>query len=209
MALTVTASVAFAGPDGRISVTDADTIVVGGTVVRIFGIDAPEVDQPCTRPGGETWACGAWAAAEVRRQFQGRRATCRTLDTDRYGRSVARCSVGGEDLGAMIVGQGLATAYLRYSRDYIDIEKAAMVAGRGIFGSDLAAPQAFRAARSPAPTPAPAECAIKGNISSGGRIYHMPGQENYAATRISPDRGERWFCSEAEARAAGWRKARR
>lgn len=54
-------------------------------------------------------------------------------------------------------------------------------------------------------------CDIKGNISinTGERIYHVPGQKYYAATRISPQYGERWFCSEAEARAAGWRKARR
>lgn len=53
-------------------------------------------------------------------------------------------------------------------------------------------------------------CDIKGNISmnSGERIYHVPGQEYYSATRVSPQHGERWFCSEAEARKAGWRKSR-
>ncbi len=54
-------------------------------------------------------------------------------------------------------------------------------------------------------------CNIKGNISinSRAKIYHVPGQENYEDTKISPQYGERWFCSEAEARAAGWRKAGR
>ena len=57
---------------------------------------------------------------------------------------------------------------------------------------------------------ATAECmAIKGNISSTGeRIYHVPGQKFYEETKISPRRGERWFCSEEEARTAGWRKSR-
>ena len=50
---------------------------------------------------------------------------------------------------------------------------------------------------------------IKGNISGNGRIYHMPGQYDYARTRINTGKGERWFCSEAEARAAGWRAAKR
>ncbi|MBB3646688.1 hypothetical protein FHX14_002885 [Rhizobium sp. BK619] len=56
-----------------------------------------------------------------------------------------------------------------------------------------------------------AGCNIKGNISigSGERIYHLAGQEYYNETRISPQYGERWFCSEAEARAAGWRRAGR
>jgi hypothetical protein len=54
-----------------------------------------------------------------------------------------------------------------------------------------------------------AGCNIKGNISvTGERIYHVPGQTYYAATRINPAKGERWFCSQWEAWWAGWRKAR-
>ena len=54
-------------------------------------------------------------------------------------------------------------------------------------------------------------CKIKGNIShnSGRRIYHMPGGRDYERTRISTSRGERYFCTEAEARAAGSRRAGR
>lgn len=53
-------------------------------------------------------------------------------------------------------------------------------------------------------------CDIKGNISqsSGERIYHVPGQRYYAETKIDGRYGERWFCSEQEARQAGWRKSR-
>ena len=55
---------------------------------------------------------------------------------------------------------------------------------------------------------APSDCRIKGNISlEGERIYHVPGGEWYAETRIDELEGERWFCSEEEARAAGWRKS--
>jgi hypothetical protein len=55
-----------------------------------------------------------------------------------------------------------------------------------------------------------AGCDIKGNVSqdTGERIYHLPGQRYYNATKIEPDRGERWFCSEAEARTAGWRRSK-
>jgi hypothetical protein len=54
-----------------------------------------------------------------------------------------------------------------------------------------------------------ANCIIKGNVSinSGERIYHVPGQLHYDETIINPAYGERWFCSEAEAREAGWRKS--
>jgi len=53
-------------------------------------------------------------------------------------------------------------------------------------------------------------CGIKGNISvdTGERIYHVPGQKYYRETRIDLMKGERWFCSETAARAAGWRRSR-
>ena len=55
----------------------------------------------------------------------------------------------------------------------------------------------------------PVSCDIKGNISMDGeKIYHVPGQEYYDATVIDESYGERWFCTEDEARAAGWRKAK-
>lgn len=52
-------------------------------------------------------------------------------------------------------------------------------------------------------------CIIKGNINTRGeRIYHLPGQKYYDDTEISASHGERWFCSEEEARAAGWRRSK-
>ncbi len=56
-----------------------------------------------------------------------------------------------------------------------------------------------------------ADCRIKGNISQDGgdRIHHLPGQEFYDVTKIDPTYGERWFCTEAEARAPSWRKSKR
>lgn len=62
-----------------------------------------------------------------------------------------------------------------------------------------------------APTgqPSPSTCAIKGNVNAKGeRIYHLPGSRNYARVAMNgPD--ERWFCSEPEAKAAGWSPAGR
>lgn len=54
----------------------------------------------------------------------------------------------------------------------------------------------------------PAECLIKGNISQNGRIYHVPGSPAYEQTKIDTSTGERWFCTEDEARIAGWRAPR-
>lgn len=198
----------FAAPNGTVRVIDADTIDVGGTRVRLFGIDAPEMGQPC-RADGREWDCGAWTRDAVRNRFEGSYARCESRDTDRYGRVVAQCSVDGQDMGQLIVYSGMAWAFRRYSESYDLDEKAAAVAGRGLWAVDVQMPSDFRAAQV-ADDPAPdRNCAIKGNISSGGRIYHVPGQEHYTRTRINPANGERWFCSRAEAEAAGWRAARR
>jgi hypothetical protein len=53
-------------------------------------------------------------------------------------------------------------------------------------------------------------CEIKGNISyrTGERIYHLPGQRWYGKTVINPQAGERWFCTEEEAVANGWRRSK-
>jgi len=49
-------------------------------------------------------------------------------------------------------------------------------------------------------------CLIKENMSSGGeKIYHVPGGQFYDRTVITESKGEKWFCSEQEAQAAGWR----
>lgn len=61
----------------------------------------------------------------------------------------------------------------------------------------------------PKPTPVSTSCKIKGNISSSGeRIYHLPGQRFYNVTKIDTSKGERWFCTETQARNAGWRKSK-
>ena len=52
---------------------------------------------------------------------------------------------------------------------------------------------------------APNGCAIKGNVTAHGRIYHMPWSPWYEQVKIEARKGKRWFCSEAEALAAGWR----
>ncbi len=210
LAALLIASPSQAGPSGSVRVIDGDTIDVGGVRVRLHGIDAPEIGQTCTNANGAVWECGRWVAQEARARWQGAHARCDMRDIDRYGRVVAVCRIGGEDIGRALVRDGLAVAYRRFSMAYDLDEKAAVIAGRGLHGHDMQRPGEFRsnsAAGSGAADPA---CNIKGNISRDGtRIYHVPGQYFYDRTRINTGKGERWFCSEAEARAAGWRRARR
>lgn len=196
---------------GTPRVIDGDTLAFGPRHVRLMGIDAPELAQRCGT--GVGWACGQWARGQMVRLTGRRQVVCEGAEYDRYRRLIARCRVGQTDLGAAMVTAGAAMAYLRYSQAYLVQDRAAHAAGRGIWSGPMQSPAAFRAAerqgKARSDSAPPVGCAIKGNISARGRIYHLPGQPGYAATRISPSRGERWFCSEAEARAAGWRAARR
>jgi endonuclease YncB( thermonuclease family) len=194
--------------EGRARVVDGDTLEVAGQKVRLFGVDAPELDQSCER-GGRVWACGQ-AAREALAEIVGRkRLVCAVQDIDRYGRAVAVCEAGGADVGALMVRQGMALAYRRYSGRYANAEAAAQAEGLGLWTSVYVQPEAYRHAGDGQAAPDP-ECVIKGNIGGkGGRIYHLPGQADYEATRINEKKGERWFCSEAEARAAGFRRAER
>ena len=101
----VFAGAAHANPSGTLRVIDADTVDVGGLRVRLFGLDAPEIGQPCVL-GGQTIDCGRWAGDLVRARFGGKDARCTTRDVDRYGRQVATCDVGGVDIGQVIVAEG-------------------------------------------------------------------------------------------------------
>jgi hypothetical protein len=122
--------------------------------------------------------------------------------------------VGGEDLGAALVSRGMALAYVDYSDDYLPQQEAAEDTRAGLWRGTFQAPWDWR--KNPeleitdvATVAAEDEdCRIKGNISGGGRIYHLPGSPHYDRTGIDESAGERWFCTEAEAQAAGWRPAR-
>lgn len=210
LALTLLSLPANAGRvmTGAARVIDGDTLEVGHERLRLHGIDAPEIGQSCRDAAGRSWDCGGAAREALARLVRGG-VRCEARDTDRYGRIVARCMAGERDLGAALVAAGMAFAYRKYSKDYIGLEAEARAARRGIWAGSAERPEAVRAAKNP-PQQAPGTCAIKGNISSKGRIYHRPGDASYDATRIDTSKGERWFCSEAEAeaRAAGWRAAR-
>lgn len=196
----------------RFDVTDGDSLRAGDTRIRLHGIDAPELAQTCRDARGRDWACGTWARAQLTEVTRGKRLTCTQRDTDRYGRIVATCTADGQDIAAAMVARGAAVAFRRYGLDYVAAEDAARHAGHGLWAGSFDAPDAWRAALRVSevqPVAADQDCVIKGNISASGQIYHLPGQRDYANTVINERQGERWFCSEAEARAAGWRRAQR
>lgn len=195
---------------------DGDGLRLAGQTIRIHGIDAPEQSQSCAASDGSQWPCGQAATGRMSELVIGREVRCRETDRDHYGRIVAVCESGGVDVGQVLVSEGYAWAFRRYSTDYIAAENSARQRASGIWAAPNQPPWEFRAdSRSlqtdapEAPSSAGTKCRIKGNISrSGDRIYHIPGSRHYEATRIDTSQGERWFCSVAEATAAGWRATR-
>ena len=134
---------------------------------------------------------------------------------------VAVCRSGAVELNAEMVRAGFATAYRRYTTDYVDEENDARAARRGIWAGEFTNPEDYRHDDRSGDAPAQRRndgsaspsrcdgCYIKGNINAQGeRIYHVPGSASYDDTVIDESKGERWFRTESEARAAGWRPPR-
>lgn len=196
---------------GEAKITDGDTLSIGPVKIRIHGIDAPEAGQRCSEADGGTWDCGTAATNALANLIAGQQLTCEALDRDAYGRIIARCMAAGVDVGQEQVARGLAWAYREYSDDYAALEDTMRARGIGIWQADTVTPWDYRADRwnrAAAASPRPG-CPIKGNIARDGeRIYHTPWSPAYSRTKINPSKGERWFCDEAEAEAAGWRAAR-
>lgn len=224
--LQVTASSSAETIVGRMSVIDGDTIEIHGERVRFHGIDAPEAAQLCADGDGRMYRCGARSAEALAAWLGASSPTrCEFVERDQYDRFVGNCTrADGASVQRWLVRNGHAVDWPRYSNGAFSEEQSAAKAEKtGIWQGKFQPPWEWRAAQREQsdsssivtlmPSAAAAErsgaCNIKGNISRNGvRIYHVPGQKYYAQTRISTGKGERWFCSEQEARAAGWRRSR-
>lgn len=192
---------------GIARVIDGDTLEIAGRRVRLEGIDAPETGQMCARSGGSgSWRCGEAAAERLASLVFRHSVSCENRGYDKYRRVLGICFVGHTDINAQLVREGLAWAFVKYSATYVSEEAKARALRVGIWQAETAPAWEYREQRwASAEQAAPEGCAIKGNITGKGRIYHMPWGPWYGKVKIEEAKGERWFCSEAEAAEAGWR----
>ncbi|TBW40934.1 thermonuclease family protein [Siculibacillus lacustris] len=124
---------------GRPHLADGDSLAFGDRRIRLVGIDAPELDQDCT-VGGNRRPCGLEARDRLAQLIAGREVTCAWTRFDKFGRGLARCRVGGTDLGAALVRDGWAVAFGGYAGE----EAEARAAGRGLWAGTFVWPQDFR-----------------------------------------------------------------
>jgi len=220
------------GHDGvaspRVAVIDGDTIEIDGRIVDLAGIDAPELGQRCER-GGHLTPCGLDAAFALRKliAMADREPACvEAADTD-----AVPCRIGSLDPAETLLANGLAVALPNAPLHYRAAEQRAREVSLGIWrgrfvdpdewrsGRRLAAEtEALRAAEAatdwprriagvtilPQPLTQRDPCLIKGVLSpTAERRYIGPLDAGYETIHVGPD-GARRFCSDDEARAAGW-----
>jgi endonuclease YncB( thermonuclease family) len=189
------------------AVIDGDTLRSGNTTYRLFGIDAPEAGQKCKDAHDGSWPCGKEAIRLMNTLVIGKEVACDDRGADEYGRTLSVCTADGKEINAAMIDAGLAWSFRRYSHDYDAREDAARAKLVGVWQAATEAPWDYRMDRwRVAEQDAPKGCAIKGNINDKGeRIYHAPWSPWYTRTKVSLEKGERWFCSEGDALSAGWR----
>ncbi len=205
--------------------------------VRLIGIDSEELSATDQRQKCLADLAKSEADKMLKGKKIGFESDPVSGERDKYNRLLGYIFVDGTNFNKYMVENGFAHEYTynkqnyKYQSELKAAENQAKVAKKGLWSGDLCqaatAPSgdstvsaSTPASQSTAPTGSakvgeiippvdpPAGCLIKGNISSSDKIYHNPGGSFYDRTKIS-EPGERWFCSEEEAVAAGWRKSSR
>jgi endonuclease YncB( thermonuclease family) len=219
----------------EVVIHDGDSLTLGNARYRLHGIDAPELDQVCLDENGRVWPCGVQARERLKEAIGGRQVHCDDKGPDPglpQRRRMGECHVLGVEttLHQWLVRQGWALNF--ENGQYQDDQEQALVGPSGLWRGCFSTPQDFRLGNKrtanllgqscaalddkrkrallfPNHLAMPPGCAIKGKFAlraqiTGHRgIYHMEGCRSHQRTK-SPDR---WFCSEADALAAGFRKA--
>jgi endonuclease YncB( thermonuclease family) len=200
----------------RLGVIDGDTLQVDGAIVQLYGIDAPELGQLCESEG-RLLPCGLNAALALDKLVSLNRSSLYCSPWSQGGRSaqdpppgtaVHVCEVGDQDLAVLMLHSGYGLAVPGAFPDYLDAEREAREARLGIWQSDFVAPWDWRTGvRSPERrSDSTRDCKVKGVLSADGRrVYYVPTDAEYRAISMDSTRGDTMFCSDEDARRAGWR----
>ena len=130
--------------DNSLRIIDGDTIILDSEKIRLYGIDTPEKKQKCKDKNGLSYPCGVVATNELKKIINSGQLFCRKKTTDRYSRSISICYVNGVNINSLMVKNGWALAYRKYSMDYIDEEKEAKDKKMGMWTGKFLAPWKWR-----------------------------------------------------------------
>ncbi len=196
--------------EGRAQAVTGDAIRLNGLTYKLAGIEAPERAQACMRPGKRRWRCGEAAQTALERLVRGKTTTCKPSGSaDPAGRIAAACTVETRDIASDLVREGHVFAVSALFGGYGALETEARQKKVGIWNGEAERPSENRAkVWEAAKKSSPDGCPIKGIVSqSGSKTYVIPGGRDYRRTTVRTAKGERWFCTEADAVSAGWKPA--
>ncbi len=130
--------------DGIATIIDGDTIAIAGQRLRLYGIDAPETGQTCTR-AGRPWRCGTEAGFALANLIGRHWIHCVTRVRDAARPVAAVCYLANHDVNAAMVRAGWALDDRRHPQDgYAAEEAAARQARRGLWSGGFMAPWEWR-----------------------------------------------------------------
>ena len=142
-------AIAGAEPGQMIQLRDGDSFVLNGEEIRLWGIDAPEFFQTCRDVAGMDYPCGRRAKKHLQDLIGDRAVRCEaTARAENETRIVARCFVGADDLGQLMVQGGWAVEYRYFSKGaYAANELEAKNASRGLWAGTFQNPRDWRKAQ--------------------------------------------------------------
>jgi endonuclease YncB( thermonuclease family) len=190
---------------GRATVVGPGLLKLGETTVRLADIEALDREQTCLR-GGKRWRCGDASITALQRLTAGRNLSCVVRATGVERMTAGACRDGQADIASALVKGGYAFAAGSFAPAYAADESAAKTAKLGLWAGESERPDVWRSRIwEEAKKARPDGCAIKAVTAGGARVYVMPWSADYERARIDPRRGGRWFCTEQEAKDAGWK----
>lgn len=143
--IPLTAQVNQEGSPQNWQVIDGDTIRHGERVIRLWGIDAPEINQRCLDHDGSEYQCGVASKTTLELLIQDKPLTCSFISKDRYRREVAKCYLENIDIGGLMVSLGQAIDYRRYSKGHYAAEQyQAQKKGLGLWKGEFEEPDDYR-----------------------------------------------------------------
>lgn len=193
-------------PTNQPSVIDGDSLELDNRIVRLAGIDAPELGQRCRKEVGD-WRCGLDAALALRKLISFGPVVCKPADSS-DGAPLVSCMAGDRDLALSLLEQGYAVATAEAASALQAAEAKARDAKLGLWRGDFVHPADWRAGeRMKDETADPESCSIKGSIDAqGNKVFYVPSDEEYAEIEVDTSRGARFFCSDDEAMLEGWKR---